>query len=148
MTDRSRFCNYPRHRRINHAARIYVDGEVHTQTIEGFWSLVKNGIGGVYHSVSAKWLQSYLDEYAWRYNHREHTKRRTGEKRKPTGEASSGYYLLGLPFGSDGFASRLRLPMKSRRCGIGISNPVSVVCVGCPLRSLGLRAMPRFYARS
>jgi transposase len=77
---------YP-HRRINHAARIYVDGDVHTQTIEGFWSLVKSGIGGVYHSVSAKWLQSYLDEYAWRYNHREHTKRGTGAKRKPTGEA-------------------------------------------------------------
>src|ERR1700682_6383668 len=77
---------YP-HRRINHAARIYVDGDVHTQTIEGFWSLVKSGIGGVYHSVSAKWLQSYLDEDAWRYNHREHTKRGTGERRKPTGEA-------------------------------------------------------------
>jgi len=77
---------YP-HRRINHAARIYVDGDVHTQTIEGFWSLVKSGIGGVYHSVSAKWLQSYLDEYAWRYNHREHTKRGTGKKRGPLGEA-------------------------------------------------------------
>ena len=77
---------YP-HRRINHAARVYVDGDVHTQTIEGFWSLVKNGIGGVYHSVSAKWLQSYLDEYAWRYNHREHTERGTGERRKPIGEA-------------------------------------------------------------
>jgi hypothetical protein len=77
---------YP-HQRINHAARVYVDGDVHTQTIEGFWSLVKNGIGGVYHSVSAKWLQSYLDEYAWRYNHREHTPRGTGKKRVPTGEA-------------------------------------------------------------
>jgi len=77
---------YP-HRRINHAARIYVDGDVHTQTIEGFWSLVKSGIGGVYHSVSAKWLQSYLDEDAWRYNHREHTKRGAGERRKPTGGA-------------------------------------------------------------
>jgi hypothetical protein len=34
-------------------------GEVHTQTIEGFWSLVKRGIGGVYHSVSRKYLQTY-----------------------------------------------------------------------------------------
>lgn len=42
----------------------------HTNTIEGFWSLVKRGIGGVYHSVSAKHLQSYLSEYAWRYNRR------------------------------------------------------------------------------
>jgi hypothetical protein len=48
-----------------------VDGDVHTQTIEGFFSLVKNGIHGVYHSVSARWLQGYLNEYAWRYNNRD-----------------------------------------------------------------------------
>jgi transposase len=58
------------HRRINHAEKIYVSGDVHTQAIEGFWSLVKRGIGGVYHSVSAKYLQTYLDEYAFRYNRR------------------------------------------------------------------------------
>jgi transposase-like protein len=40
------------HYRIQHEARVYVDGDVHTNTIEGFWSLVKRGIGGVYHSVS------------------------------------------------------------------------------------------------
>jgi ISXO2-like transposase domain len=50
--------------------KVYVAGEVHTNTIEGFWSLVKRGIGGVYHSVSAKYLQSYLDEYSFRYNRR------------------------------------------------------------------------------
>jgi transposase-like protein len=77
---------YP-HRRINHSAKVYVESDVHTQTIEGFWALVKSGIRGVYHSVSAKWLQSYLDEYAWRYNHREHTERWTGERRVPIGEA-------------------------------------------------------------
>jgi transposase len=59
-----------RHKRINHSQKVYVAGEVHTNTIEGFWSLVKRGIGGVYHSVSAKYLQSYLDEYAFRYNRR------------------------------------------------------------------------------
>jgi len=58
------------HRRINHTARIYVQGDVHTNTIEGFFSLLKRGIDGVYHSVSAKYLQRYLDEYAFRYNHR------------------------------------------------------------------------------
>ena len=58
------------HRRINHSAKIYVDGDVHTNTIEGFWSTLKGGLKGVYHSVSAKHLQSYLDEYAFRYNHR------------------------------------------------------------------------------
>lgn len=59
------------HRRINHSQKVYVSGEVHTNTIEGFWSLVKRGIGGVYHSVSAKYLQSYLDEYSFRYNRRD-----------------------------------------------------------------------------
>lgn len=58
------------HRRIQHSAKVYVSGDIHTNTIEGFWSLVKRGIGGVYHAVSAKHLQSYLNEYAWRYNHR------------------------------------------------------------------------------
>lgn len=61
---------FQRHHRINHSAKVYVSGETHTQTIEGFWSLVKNGLRGVYHSVSAKYLQGYLNEYAWRYNHR------------------------------------------------------------------------------
>lgn len=61
------------HSRINHSHRVYVTdgGSTHTQTIEGFFSLVKNGIRGVYHVVSAKWLQGYLNEYAWRYNHRD-----------------------------------------------------------------------------
>jgi transposase-like protein len=59
-----------RHKRVHHAKKIYVRGDVHTNTIEGFWSLVKRGIGGVYHSVSAKHLQGYLNEYAWRYNRR------------------------------------------------------------------------------
>lgn len=59
-----------RHRHIKHSAGVYVRGNVHTNTIEGFWSLVKRGIGGVYHSVGTKYLQSYLDEYSFRYNRR------------------------------------------------------------------------------
>lgn len=58
------------HKRINHSQRVYVIGDTHTNTIEGFWSLVKRGIGGVYHSVSTKYLQQYLDEYSFRYNRR------------------------------------------------------------------------------
>jgi transposase-like protein len=58
------------HRRIHHKAGVYVAGDVHTQTIEGFWSLVKNGIRGSHHAVSAKHLQGYLNEYVWRYNRR------------------------------------------------------------------------------
>jgi transposase-like protein len=58
------------HLRINHSENVWVSGSVHTQTIEGFWSLLKRGIGGVYHAVSARHLQGYLNEYAWRYNRR------------------------------------------------------------------------------
>jgi transposase len=60
-----------RHSRVHHAQQVYVDGDAHTNTIDGFWSLLKRGISGVYHSVSDKHLQSYLDEYTFRYNHRE-----------------------------------------------------------------------------
>jgi len=62
-----------RHKRIRHAAKVYVVGDIHTNTVDGFWSLLKRGINGVYHSVSAKHLQSYLDEYSFRYNHRSDT---------------------------------------------------------------------------
>jgi len=55
--------------RVNQSAKVYVSGDVHTNTIEGFWSLVKRKIDGSYHSVSAKHLQGYLNEYAWRYNY-------------------------------------------------------------------------------
>ena len=58
------------HRRIHHHEKVYVSGDIHTNTIEGFWSLTKNGIRGVYHAVSKKHLQGYLNEYAWRYNER------------------------------------------------------------------------------
>src|SRR5204863_8010193 len=58
------------HRRIHHTQKIYVIGDRHTNSIEGFWSLVKNGMRGVNHSVSKKYLQNYLDEYSFRYNRR------------------------------------------------------------------------------
>ena len=59
------------HRRVHHAAKVYVQGDAHTNTIEGFWSLVKRGISGVNHAVSEKYLQSYLNEYSFRYNRRD-----------------------------------------------------------------------------
>jgi len=64
------------HRRVNHSQGVYVDGDIHTNTIEGFWSLTKNGIRGVYHNVSAKYLQDYLNEYAFRFNRRKSLGRR------------------------------------------------------------------------
>ncbi len=59
------------HQWVDHGAGVYVSGDVHTQTIEGFWSLMKRGIGGVYHNVSAQWLQTYVDEYCFHYNTRQ-----------------------------------------------------------------------------
>ncbi len=58
------------HETVNHGSEEYVRGEAHTNTIEGFWSLMKRGISGVYHAVSPKYLQEYVNEYAFRYNHR------------------------------------------------------------------------------
>jgi transposase len=58
------------HSRINHSAGLYVDGSTHTNTIEGFFGNLKTGIRGNYKKVSHKWLQGYLNEYCWRYNHR------------------------------------------------------------------------------
>ena len=50
---------------------MYVVGDIRTNSVEGFWSLIKRGIGGVYYSVSRKYLQSYLNEYSFRYNRRD-----------------------------------------------------------------------------
>jgi len=61
---------YTGHNVINHSAGVYVEGDVHTNTIEGFFGNLKTGMRGTYKKVSRKWLQSYLDEYAWRYNRR------------------------------------------------------------------------------
>jgi transposase len=58
------------HVRVNHGAGEYVRGRAHTNTIEGFWSQVKRSIDGTHHSVSPKYLQSYLNEFSWRYCHR------------------------------------------------------------------------------
>lgn len=62
--------SFAKHDTINHSNAIYVEGDVHTNTIEGFFANLKGGIRGNYHSVSPKWLQGYLNEFAWRYNHR------------------------------------------------------------------------------
>ena len=66
------------HRRIRHRAGVYVAGEVHTNIIEGFFGLLKNGIRGVYHAVSREYLRSYLDKYSFRYNARNETRRCSG----------------------------------------------------------------------
>ncbi|HUD18823.1 MAG TPA: IS1595 family transposase [Patescibacteria group bacterium] len=55
---------------ISHGLKEYVRGNVHTNTIEGFWSQLKRSIHGTYHAVSPKYLQLYVDEFSYRYNHR------------------------------------------------------------------------------
>jgi transposase len=55
---------------INHSAGDYVRGDIYTNTIEGFFGNMKTGMRGAYKHISDRWLQSYLDEYAWRYNAR------------------------------------------------------------------------------
>ncbi len=58
------------HKTINHSRGYYAQGNVHTNTIEGAWSQLKRSISGTYHAVSPKYLQSYLDEFVYQYNHR------------------------------------------------------------------------------
>lgn len=58
------------HLQINHK-KAYVDGIIHTNTIESFWAIVKRGIVGQYHKVSGHYLHCYLDEFTYRYNNRE-----------------------------------------------------------------------------
>jgi len=58
------------HKIINHSAKQYVDGKIHTNTIEGYFSLLKRGINGVFHHVSKKHLHRYLTEFDFRYNMR------------------------------------------------------------------------------
>ncbi|MDQ2752192.1 MAG: IS1595 family transposase [Bacteroidota bacterium] len=59
-----------KHGVVNHGAGIYVIDINHTNTIEGFWSLLKRGIIGIYHQVSPKHLDRYVDEFEYRYNNR------------------------------------------------------------------------------
>jgi transposase-like protein/IS1 family transposase len=58
------------HQAVFHGAKRYVVGAVHTNTIEGFWSIFKRGIVGSFHKVSAKYMALYVAEFQFRYNNR------------------------------------------------------------------------------
>jgi transposase-like protein len=58
------------HETISHSTGEYVRGNVHTNNIEGFWSLLKRGIIGTYHNVSKDYLPLYLNEFSFRHNNR------------------------------------------------------------------------------
>lgn len=61
------------HEIVNHKSNEYVRNDVYTNTIEGFWSLLKRGIIGIYHFTSKQHLQRYVDEFVFRYNTRKQT---------------------------------------------------------------------------
>ncbi len=58
------------HEFVNHSKLEYVRSGVHTNTIEGFWGQLKRSLDGTYHCVSPKYLQLYVNEFVYRYNHR------------------------------------------------------------------------------
>ncbi len=60
-----------KHETVNHSEKEYVRGEVHVNSVENIWSLLKRSIIGSYHQVSAKHLDAYLDELEFRFNNRE-----------------------------------------------------------------------------
>lgn len=74
-TDES--CIYSRVKRdfehftINHSEGVYSLNGIHTNTIEGFWGQLKNSLRGTYHAVSPKYLQTYVNEFVFRYNYRD-----------------------------------------------------------------------------
>src|ERR1700683_5285365 len=59
-----------RHKTIKHSSHVYVMGDVHTNTIESAFSLLKRGIMGTWHRISAKHLAAYLEEMSFRFNRR------------------------------------------------------------------------------
>ncbi len=73
MTDQLRgYTHIPqKHAVINHIKQQYVNGSIHTNTIENFWSLLKRGIIGSYHKVSIKHIDRYLAEFTYRFNRRD-----------------------------------------------------------------------------
>lgn len=62
--------DFPQHGMVDHHKKQYVVGAIHTNTIEGFWSLIKRGVMGSYHKVSRKYLPLYVAEFQFRYNNR------------------------------------------------------------------------------
>ena len=59
-----------RHETVNHAAEEWVVGDVHTNSVEGVWSLFKRSIVGTFHKMSLKHMDRYLEEMEWRFNNR------------------------------------------------------------------------------
>lgn len=85
---------YYTHDNVQHGVNIYVEGNVHTNTIENFWSVLKRGLHGVYHQVSDKHLERYLDEFSARFNTRSLTSQERFEKFLLDSESALSYKRL------------------------------------------------------
>lgn len=76
MTDEARVyqktpkVGFSKHSYVKHGKGHYVRGDVYTNSVEGFWGLLKPSLMGTHRGVSKKYLQKYLDEHVWRYNQR------------------------------------------------------------------------------
>jgi hypothetical protein len=74
MSDESRIYNRVKrdfiHDYVTHSKEEYVRGDTHTNSIEGFWGNMKNAISGTYHCISPKYMQTYVNEFIFRYNYR------------------------------------------------------------------------------
>ena len=71
---RAYYCLYNRydHQSVNHSqGQFRKDKDIHTNSIEGFWSNLKRGIYGIYHHISTKHIQNYMNEFCFRYNERD-----------------------------------------------------------------------------
>ena len=59
------------HKKVSHEqGEEYVNGNTHTNTMEGFWTLFKRGFTGQYHQLKSRYMNLYLDEFCFRYNNR------------------------------------------------------------------------------
>lgn len=65
--------SFASHEQVNHSENEYVRGNVHTNTVEGYFGILKRGLTGIYQHVSRHHLHRYLDEFAFRYNSRKIT---------------------------------------------------------------------------
>jgi transposase-like protein len=82
---------FEQHDVIKHKLGQYVQGDVYTNTVEGFFALIKGGVYGTFHHVSKHHLQRYLDEFAFRYNQR---KTSDGTRREEALRATEGKRLI------------------------------------------------------